>query len=456
MKIFPFRKALALLAVAIPAACALAQLPPQSSKWFWLHTPQVQIFSPEEGAVFDLNLDPAGEVEICAATSGFTNPIASVEFFGNTNSLGTVTNSALGDDIFCLTVSNLVAGDYQLTALATDTAGNSATSDVVDISVVTNLPPKVHLVAPQDGAVILGPTNIQLSAAAHDPDGTVAAVEFFAGDTSLGMVLAVLPDFVTNRLGAFKISQPYSLVWSNASLGTYALTAVAIDNDGASATSAPVNITVADDLPPEVQITSPTRGSTYTAPASVNISANVTDLYGTITSVQFFAGTTYLGEDTPVTITPDVAKASPKTESAYSFTWNNAPAGVYELTVVANNAAGLSSTTAPVKIKIFAPPPPSVIITAPWNHEVFSNAPVNISSFEWNFVNPVANVQFFASGASIGSTTNSPISSIVWSNALAGSYTLTAVATDTSSLSVTSAPVHIKVLSNPQPSGPSD
>lgn len=56
----------------------------------------------------------------------------------------------------------------------------------------------------------------------------------------------------------------------------------------------------------------------------------------------------------------------------------------------------------------------------------------------------LARVEFFQGGSRLGTDTNAPYTA-TWSNPLPGSYTLTALATDASGLSVTSPPVHITV-----------
>lgn len=81
---------------------------------------------------------------------------------------------------------------------------------------------------------------------------------------------------------------------------------------------------------PVVNITSPAPGETFTAPATIAIAANASVAEGTITKVEFYNGTTKLGED----------PASP-----YSFTWNNVAAGDYTLRVTATNDSGQASTT---------------------------------------------------------------------------------------------------------------
>ena len=405
-------------------------------------SPTVQIITPQDGAAFLVGDD----IQICADADYFTNPVDNVVFLANTNVLGVVSNGVWSSDVFCLSISNLTAGPYQLTAIATDADGLSVTSPPVDITVVTDFPPKVAIFTPCDGAVILGPTNILIDASAYDPDGTVASVQFFEGTNSLGTVLTPPVVTISNRFGVFPIKEPYSVTWSNAPVGSYVLTAVATDNAGLSSTSAPVSITVVTDLPPRVQIVFPERGATYRDSANVKIGALASAPGGSVTQVQFFAGTNSLG----VVTTPVLYASFGPAEGLYSLTWSNASPGSYALTAVATDNAGLNATSAPVDIKVLPPPPPEVIITQPYYGETFYGAPTNIDicSWEQNFTNPVVNVQFYAGTNSVGSTTNAPSSCIVLSNAPPGTYFLKAVATDSHSLSVTSAPVGIFVTTN--------
>src|SRR5262249_31768438 len=66
-----------------------------------------------------------------------------------------------------------------------------------------------------------------LSATASDSDGSVVKVEFFANGQRLGE----------------DTSSPYSLLWTNANVGAYTLSAKATDTSGLSSTSS-VSITV--------------------------------------------------------------------------------------------------------------------------------------------------------------------------------------------------------------------
>jgi hypothetical protein len=97
-------------------------------------------------------------------------------------------------------------------------------------------------------------------------------------------------------------------------------------------------------VPPSVSMTSPASGATFTAPATLNLTANATVSGGTVTNVQYFAGATSLGS----------AGTAPFTVSA-----TLSAAGNYALTAIAT-AAGVSSTSAPVNVTIIAPLPPSL------------------------------------------------------------------------------------------------
>lgn len=92
--------------------------------------------------------------------------------------------------------------------------------------------------------------------------------------------------------------------------------------------------------PPAVALTGPPANSTYTATASVNISANAAALYDTITAVNFYANGILIGS----------VSNQPYTLTATGL----AAAGSYSLTAVAVSSSGLSSTSAPVNITVNA------------------------------------------------------------------------------------------------------
>ncbi|MRX46897.1 Ig-like domain-containing protein [Pedobacter puniceum] len=93
--------------------------------------------------------------------------------------------------------------------------------------VPSNIAPTVSITSPSNNANFQSGTNITLNANANDTDGTITKVEFFQGTTKLGEDL----------------NSPYTYQWNNVGTGTYQITAKATDNNGATTTSTPVNIT---------------------------------------------------------------------------------------------------------------------------------------------------------------------------------------------------------------------
>jgi len=153
--------------------------------------------------------------------------------------------------------TNVPAGDYVLTAVATDNAGLQTTSAPVNITVTTNLPvPQVRIAAPANGSSFPSNAPISLVAAAGEAGGAIATVEFLAEGNSLGTVTnnPALPT-PTPMLPAGGTNipwRPFIFFWTNAPVGSNSVTALATDNNGTQVLSAPVNINVRTNSYPGV------------------------------------------------------------------------------------------------------------------------------------------------------------------------------------------------------------
>lgn len=90
---------------------------------------------------------------------------------------------------------------------------------------------------------------------------------------------------------------------------------------------------------PTVSITSPANNASFAAGSSITINATATAGSGSITKVEFFNGSTKLGEDLT---------------SPYSFTWQNVPAGNYSLTAKVTNSSSQQQTSSAVSISVTA------------------------------------------------------------------------------------------------------
>jgi hypothetical protein len=208
----------------------------------------------------------------------------------------------------------LAVTSHNVAVLTTATLSNVVVTSGSSTPPPSNVPPSVSVTAPASGATFTAPANINIAASASDSDGTVASVTFYAGATPIG-------------LG--DVTSPYGVTWSNVPAGAYSLTAVAVDNQGASRTSAAVSITVTASG-------SLVRQLIFTA--SSNHSTSVTSY-----RMDFFAtGATSpvrsqdLGKPTPVNgdITVDIATLV-----------QGLPAGTYYITVTAIGAGGTAQSS---------------------------------------------------------------------------------------------------------------
>jgi Domain of unknown function (DUF1929)/Bacterial Ig domain len=183
--------------------------------------PAVALTQPADGVTFSA---PA-TVNLSATASDTDGTVTKVEFFNGTTKLGEDTTAP-----YSFTWSSVPAGNYTLTARATDDVGGTATSAASRITVVsnTNTPPAVSITFPVDGAIFPWKPTIGVTATATDSDGTVTRVEFRDGTTLVGQ----------------DSTAPYSFTWRNVPVGTHVLTARATDNMGAVTTSSQVRITV--------------------------------------------------------------------------------------------------------------------------------------------------------------------------------------------------------------------
>jgi uncharacterized protein YjdB len=190
----------------------------------------------------------------------------------------------------------------------------------------SNQAPTVSITSPSAGASFTAGSNITINANASDTaPGTVSKVEFYQGTIKIGE----------------DVTSPYSIVWSGVTAGSYSLTAKATDDQLATTTSTAIAITVTStNTPPTVSLTAPAAGGSFTAGSNITITANASDTApGTVTKVEFFQGTSKIGEDTT---------------SPYSIVWSAVPAGSYSLTAKATDDQLASTTSAARSITVTA------------------------------------------------------------------------------------------------------
>ena len=243
--------------------------------------------------------------------------IARVVFTNGATVLGTVMTPRAGTAIFSTTATFPTQGALTLTATATDDRG---VTSQVSVSATVARAPVVTLTAPSSNVAIAPGTNLALSASASDAGGTITNVVFRDGAT----------DIVSDA------SAPYQGTWSANVYGAHVIAAVATNNLGAQAVSAPVTVTVTDL--PQVTLLQPAPGTVFSEPLSnLVLTAQASDRDGTIAKIDFFAGVTKVGSATAAPYQCTVASLAP---------------GSYNLTAVAVDDLGGTSTSSVVPIRV--------------------------------------------------------------------------------------------------------
>ena len=125
-------------------------------------------------------------------------------------------------------IGNLEKGIYKCKVTVNDGTYQSFSEVLVVVQETSNAIPTVNITSPSNNSSFSQGTAITISASANDLDGTIAKVEFFDGATKIGE----------------DTSSPFSYVWNNATVGNHSLKAIATDNEGATAESQIITISV--------------------------------------------------------------------------------------------------------------------------------------------------------------------------------------------------------------------
>lgn len=190
-------------------------------------------------------------------------------------------------------------------------------------------------------------------------------------------------------------------------------------------------VDVHGNSPPTVTLTQPADGASFTAPATMGLSATASDTDGTVTKVEFFNGVTKLGEDTT---------------APFGFTWSGVGAGSYTLTARATDDLGATATSAPSRITVGTTNvPPTVSLTFPADGASFPWKPtITMTATAADSDGTVTKVEFLDGTKILGQDTTAPYA-FTWRNVPVGTHVLTARATDNRGAVTTTSVVSITV-----------
>ncbi|MFM1769708.1 MAG: Inner spore coat protein [Verrucomicrobiota bacterium] len=458
--------------------------------------PTVTLTAPTNNQVFAAPVN----ITVNANAADADGTVTLVEFLANGAKIG---EDASGP--FSLAWNNVAPGSYTLRAIATDSAGATATSGPVNVTVsgTGNQPPTVSITSPAAGATFLAPGNVSVTVSASDPDGAVTRVDYYRGGVKVGESSA----------------SPFSFTWSNVLVGTFPLQAVAYDAFSASGTSAPVSLTFTGAAP-----------ATLIAAGAVwkyfdnGIEPNTAWRGTAFDDASWASGPAELGygesdEATVVSFGPSSTSkyittyfrhrftvANPAAYSSLIFRVlrddgavvylngielfrQNMPAGAVSSNTLASAAVsapdetayftntvpttGLVSGNNVVAVEVHQNAasssdlsfnleligntgavvnnPPVINLTAPSPGAVFTEpATISFQATATDADGPVAKVEFYAGGTRLAEDTSSPYT-YTWSGVPLGNYALRAIATDGFGTTSTSAVANVTVVPSTAP-----
>ena len=430
--------------------------------------PTVSLSSPSNNATFTA---PAS-ISIAANASDADGTISKVEFYNGSTFLNSDATAP-----YTYAWSGVGTGTYTITAKATDNAGATTTSSSVTVTVNS----VVVTQSPYGGAPAAIPGTVE--AAKYDLGGQNIAYYDNTTGNSGSTFRADDVDVEASTEGGYNLGWTAASEWTeytvNVTAGTYKIEArvaattagksfriemdgstvatfsvpntsgwqtwqtVTVNNvslsggqkimrlfnitDGFNVSTLKFTIASTVNQSPSVSLTAPINNATFTAPASISIAANASDVDGTISKVEFYNGNTLLNSDAT---------------APYIYTWTGVNAGTFTITAKATDNAGAVTTSTAATITVNPvttgdTEAPNITLTAPTNNTSV-NAPANISITANAADNVgVAKVEFYNGTTLLGTDNSSPYV-YSWTNVAAGTYSISAKAYDAAGNSATS------------------
>ncbi|MBN2771645.1 MAG: T9SS type A sorting domain-containing protein, partial [Spirochaetes bacterium] len=185
--------------------------------------------------------------------------------------------------------------------------------------------------------------------------------------------------------------------------------------------------------PPVISISSPTKSEAFVAPATITIDADASDADGSVVKVEFYSGTTKLGE---------------RTSAPWSYTWKEVNEGSYSLTALAIDNSGSRTVSSAVTVVVEKSAQavnlaPSITIASPLNNGLFeAPATITLTADASDPDGSISKVEYLAGGAKIGESFASPFS-FTFQCDTAGILEIIAIAYDNLNATAISSPVTI-------------
>lgn len=381
---------------AFPATVSLAQSPGNENL-----PPSVKLINPQRGETFRA---PA-EIRLMAAAHDADGEVRSAEFFANGTSVGVVRPDATCRDgsgsiySFRMDWTAVPAGAYELTVVATDDAGERATSDSVNITVVDpQVSPIVSILATDavasEPGILTVVDDAECTLYRRGNNENALTVWYEVGGTAINGVdydllsgqavfepgsetatvrIHALADDLEEATETVRITlmpSPLDVEPPPYSIGAPASACASIRD----------SLLLPVDLAPRVKITEPANGQVFTAPASIPITALTVDPDGYVPRMDFYRGDRLLGTvEMAFLVKPD-----PGLEQTFVFEWKDAEPGCHMLRARATDDSGKTGWSLPIGIVVVPdhlPPTVTVVATDPLAAEPSSDGVVDQAVF---------------------------------------------------------------------------
>jgi hypothetical protein len=312
----------------------------------------------------------------------------------------------------------------------------------------TGTPPIVRIVNPPNEGSVQAGSAVSIIADAIAPEGFIRNVEFYVN----GVKLSATQSF------------PFTATWTPQVPGRYQFVAVGYDDKSNAVASTPIMLTATGSFPTIEIIDPSSSGFTIVKGSTLPVTVRAAGPDGGIVSlksIEFLvngvvsdslpkaaAPATTPGDGTTTPTTP----AAPVLAEPFVFNWrSNVPVGVHRLSARVTSLNNLTITSAEITVNVVENQAPTIALVTPTTStRIAMNAATLLTSAPSDADGSVELVEYFVNGTRIGSANKSPFE-VSWTPTTAGSFDITARATDNGGASTVSQAV--TVLVDPPASG---
>ncbi len=277
-------------------------------------------------------------------------------------------------------------------------------------------PTPVRLVA-TDPSALAGTTGGAFTLIRYgDTNNSLSVTVDISGTAANGVDYGAIANVITLPPGYYAVDIPVQPIVDTVNRGNKTVVLTLETNDAYRIRGNPkATVKIVDDIfdipPPTVSLSSPSEGDVFTTPATVTVSADVSDPDLAIASVSFFENDTLIGR---------------VTNSPYSLVWTKSQAGKYALFARAEDQFGKSAVSVPVHVTLSATPVVTLTTDAP-SYSIGQTVTLLAQIGDPN--EAIKSVSFSVNNKVIGTVTSPPFT-LSWLATTRGTFTNSAVAVD--------------------------